>query len=174
MNRWKVPRGQSMRRGWSRICWLSQGWDIKIYIQILSSPNLAWDQYCEQMWHREKCWDSGTRAAQSGSTCRKWRRNVNQRHHRPGKKFLEPWPHSFLFNLKKRTLTCKNTVVCFIHPYSELIRAFHGVLLKHKNSNLNKTICGGYGISKMNWSIWTSFPRTKTYTCKVSELCLHL
>ncbi|KAB0345024.1 hypothetical protein FD754_021950 [Muntiacus muntjak] len=53
----------------------------KDYIQILSSPNFSLDQYCEQMWHREK-----RRQRNKGSP--KWKhmqemkKKRNRRHHR--------------------------------------------------------------------------------------------
>uniref|UniRef100_A0A5F9D9X4 Semaphorin 3D n=1 Tax=Oryctolagus cuniculus TaxID=9986 RepID=A0A5F9D9X4_RABIT len=53
----------------------------KDYMQILSSPNFSLDQYCEQMWHREK-----RRQRNKGSP--KWkhvqemRKKRNRRHHR--------------------------------------------------------------------------------------------
>lgn len=53
----------------------------KDYIQILSSPNFSLDQYCEQMWHREK-----RRQRNKGGP--KWKhmqemkKKRNRRHHR--------------------------------------------------------------------------------------------
>lgn len=53
----------------------------KDYIQILSSPNFSLDQYCEQMWYREK-----RRQRNKGSP--KWKhmqeikKKRNRRHHR--------------------------------------------------------------------------------------------
>lgn len=56
----------------------------KDYIQLVSSPSFSLDEYCEQMWHREK-----RRQRNKGGA--KWKhvqemkKKRNRRHHEPAK-----------------------------------------------------------------------------------------
>ena len=53
----------------------------KDYIQILSSPNFSLDQYCEQMWHREKR-KQRNKGGPKWKHMQEMKKKRNRRHHR--------------------------------------------------------------------------------------------
>lgn len=99
-NRWKTPRGQSTRRGRSRTCWPSHGWDTKTTSKSLAAPTSAWTSTASRCGIG-RSGGSATRAPPSGSTCRRWRRNGTGDITETGCRGR--WPRSFLFNLKKKS-----------------------------------------------------------------------
>lgn len=53
----------------------------KDYLQLLSSPSFSLDQYCEQMWHREKR-RQRTKGSPKWKHVQEMKKKRNRRHHR--------------------------------------------------------------------------------------------
>ncbi|KAF7246629.1 Semaphorin-3D [Varanus komodoensis] len=54
----------------------------KDYIQLLSSPSFSLDEYCEQMWHREKK-RQRNRGGPKWKHVQEMKKKRNRRHHQP-------------------------------------------------------------------------------------------
>lgn len=133
MNRWKTPRGQSTRRGRARICWLSHGWDTKTTSKSLAAQTSASTSTANRCG-TGRSGDSETRAARSGSTCRKWRRNEIEDITETWMSFLEPWTRSCLFNLKKRILYLQKYRLLFCTPRILTHKSFPWSFTKAKDT----------------------------------------
>lgn len=163
MNRWKIPRGQSMRRGRSRIYWLSHGWDTKTTSKSLAAQTSALTSTANRCG-TGRSGDSETRGAQSGSTCRKWRRKEIEDITETWMSSLELWPRSFLLNLKKRIIYLQKHCLLFCISLKIIHKCFPWSFAEAQDNNLIKTICGEY--KKGQKSHLNQFSKNKSCTSK--------